>query len=118
MEFGYSLDAKMDATSIAIYDLSGKLVYSAAGNTTPGKHSFTWDGKDANGNAVAGTGPFRISVNGTNAESSLAPLPTSVSGKITGVESTDSGVLLSIGDVHIPMGNILSVKETPAPAAS
>lgn len=113
LELGYAIGTKMKTTSISIHDLSGKLVYSTTGETAPGKHGFTWDGTALDGSKRE-SGSFRITVTGASDESSLEQLPTSITGRVTGVQSAEDGVLLSVGEVNLPMGNIISVKETPA----
>lgn len=116
-EFGYALPEQANATLITISDSSGEAVHSAAGNTDIGKHNFVWDGLDSDGNPLP-EGNYAITITARNADNELLEVPTSVFGRVTGVESTDDGALISMGAVHIPLNDILSVKETePTPDA-
>ena len=114
-EFSYALPEQANGTLIVISDSLGDIVHSAPGNTEIGKHNFIWDGLDSNGNALP-EGNYTISITARDADNELLEVPTSVFGRVTGVESTDDGALISMGAVHIPLHDILSVKETdPAP---
>ena len=77
-----------------------------------GKHTLVWDGLDSNGNQLP-DGNYAITVTARDADNELLEVPTSVFGRVTGVESSGEGALITIGDVHIPLGDILAVKETP-----
>lgn len=115
-EFSYALPDQANATLIVISNSSGEVVHSEAGNTDIGKHNFVWDGLDANGNPLL-DGNYTVSITARDADDELLEVPTSVFGRVTGVESTDDGALVSIGDVHIPLSDILSVKESEPTAA-
>lgn len=114
-EFSYALPEQASATLIVFSNSSGDVVHSAPGNTEIGKHSFAWDGLDANGNALP-EGNYTITITARNADNELIEVPTSIFGRVTGVESTDEGALISMGAVHIPLSDILSIKETEASA--
>lgn len=114
-EFSYALPEQATATLIVISDSTGAVVHSAPGNTDIGKHNFVWDGLDSNGNALP-EGSYSITVTARNADNEVIETPTSVFGRVTGVESTDDGALISMGLVHVPLNDILSVRETePTP---
>jgi flagellar basal-body rod modification protein FlgD len=100
---------------IVLSDSAGQVVYSAPGDTEIGKHSFVWDGQDADGNQLP-DGNYTIAISARNADNEAIEAPTSIFGQVTGVESTTDGALITIGGVHIPLTDILSVKET-VPAA-
>ena len=116
-EFNYALPEQANGTLIVLSDSSGEVVHSAPGNTEIGKHNFVWDGLDSNGNALP-AGNYTITITARNANKELIEVPISVFGRVTGIESTEDGALISMGAVHIPLHDILSVKETvPTPQA-
>lgn len=107
-KFSYALDQKAAGNVIVISDLQGKVVHSAAGNTEIGKHTFTWDGLDQNGNALP-EGSYKVTVNAYDENQDQIDVPISVYGTVTGVASGEDGALLSIGTVNIPLTEVLSV---------
>ena len=110
-EFSYALPEQSTGTVIVLSDSSGQVVYSAPGETEIGKHSFVWDGQDSNGNQLP-EGNYTIAISARNADNDTIEVPTSIFGRVTGVESTTDGALITIGGVHIPLSDILSVKQT------
>lgn len=115
-EIGYAVSEDAEKVQIRIKDLDGKTVRTEAGNTEIGKHSFAWDGLDGGGNQLS-DGSYIIEVTMTDSDKAVSELPTSVFGKVTGVESTDDGALVSLSGVNVPLTAILSVRESdPAPA--
>jgi flagellar basal-body rod modification protein FlgD len=114
-EFSYALPEQASGTLVVLSNSSGDVVHSAPGNTEIGKHNFVWDGLDAKGNLLP-EGNYTITVTARDADNELIEVPTSVFGRVTGVESTSDGALISMGAVHIPLSDILSVKETEPPA--
>jgi flagellar basal-body rod modification protein FlgD len=116
-EFSYALPEQSNSTLVVISNSAGELVHSAPGSTEIGKHNFQWDGLDSNGNPLP-EGNYTITISARNADNELIEVPTSIFGRVTGVESTGDGALISIGGVHVPLHDILSVKETtPNPQA-
>ena len=91
--------------------LDGNVVRSDAGSKDIGKHSYVWDGLDGDGQAVP-EGSYFIEVTMKNFDDDIVELPTSIFGRVTGVETTEDGALISLGDVHLPLTDILSVKES------
>src|SRR5262249_26791130 len=45
--WNYNLAADSKATTLTVADANGKTVFSQAGDTGSGNHSFAWNGKDA-----------------------------------------------------------------------
>jgi flagellar basal-body rod modification protein FlgD len=108
--FSYALGQKSTSTVIVISDLNDNVVHSAAGNTDIGKHTFTWDGLDRDGQAMP-EGSYKITIRAVDGDNEQLDVPTSIYGKVTGVASGDDGVLLSIGSVNIPLTDVLSVSQ-------
>ncbi len=75
---------------ISLVDSSGKVVYNgSATNVGAGDVPFYWNGKDADGNAVAG--PLTVSVNATDAAAQRLDNSVSTWTTISGVQSPASG---------------------------
>src|SRR3546814_5210540 len=83
-------------TTISIIDDGGKLVRVLDGDKAAGSHSYTWDGKDANGVALK-EGVYSIQVTGKDHDGASVEFSTRAVGKVSGVEIRDGQVLLNLG---------------------
>ena len=90
---------------IVITDANGQTVRTASVNATAGQNSWTWDGTN-NAGATMADGAYNISVLGGTAGT---PLPFTVTGTATGVQSTASGMQLDLGAVTVGFGAVQSV---------
>lgn len=116
-QFAYTLADQSAATAIAILDSSGKAVFTTTGETGAGRHEFTWDGKDANGNTLP-DGTYHIIVKAADASNNPVDLSTTVFGKVDGVTAGSSGIMLSLGPVEVPADSIVSVKDATTTGVS
>lgn len=116
-EASYSLSDNAAATTIAIKDGLGRIVYVAPGETGAGRHSFSWDGRDNLGNALP-DGAYVLEVSAKRPDDSLVDIDQTTFGRVTGAASEDGQVLLYLGDTAVPIENVLSVKEAEPPQAS
>lgn len=115
-EFSYGLGANATSTQITILDEVGQTVFSTAGETASGHHTFTWDGLDENGTAQP-DGKYSILVTALDANGDPVGTETGIIGTVTGFETTaDGSVLLSLSGVGVPITDIVSVSPQPAPS--
>ncbi len=78
-----------DQLQLSLVDANGRIVHTAdLGTAEAGTVPFAWDGKDADGAAVAG--PVRIVVNAAKAGTAVAATPAAWT-QVTGVQSPASG---------------------------
>ena len=110
--FLYTLPESAASTGILIANDSGETVFVGQGNTTAGEHGFVWDGRDANGNLLP-DGTYKITVSGFTSDESLMSIPTIIGGRVTGVETVDGSILLTVNGISVPIEKILSVVESP-----
>jgi len=113
-EFSYTLDEGAQSTLLVVQDEIGNVVYSTTGDNRTGKHNFVWDGTDANGNQLP-DGTYQLSAEARDPEGALTSLATTAYGRVTGVESSAVGTLLTFGNVKIPVGSVLTIREPDAP---
>jgi flagellar basal-body rod modification protein FlgD len=99
-EAQFTLDSKAYGVTAHIYDADGQLIASTTiGDLSAGDHSFTWDGKDFNGNEVDdGTYIIALSAYSDAACNTAITIPTNVSGEVSGVSVTDGVVTLNLKD--------------------
>lgn len=115
-EYQYSLPENSAITGILIKSSAGQIVFSGSGEITAGAHSFVWDGRDNNG-VQQPPGNYTISVTAKDANDELLEVSTSVTGRVTGIDTADGGIVLTVNGVPVPFENIISVKESDPPAA-
>lgn len=114
-EFSYTLNQNAAASTIAIADADGRVVFSSTGETSAGRHNFVWDGLDNNGDALP-DGVYRFVVSALNKNAEQIGTTTTATAKVTGIENGENGLLLLFGDVKVSFEKIISVRETPPPA--
>lgn len=111
----YGLDAAATEVTIDIYDETGQLVSSTAGDTGPGVHSLTWDGLDPNGNRLP-DGLYRFEVSAVDAGGEPLPVGTTLAGIVDGVEVAGDGLMLSVGGVLVPLDAVTAIRRPVAAA--
>jgi flagellar basal-body rod modification protein FlgD len=107
--FGYSLSSAASNVSISISDSSGNVVYTGTGTGNSGSNSFTWDGKDSSGNQLSDGGQYTISVTATNSSGNSVLNYTTVTGTVTGIDTSTSTPSLTVNGVSVSAANILGV---------
>jgi flagellar basal-body rod modification protein FlgD len=117
VELGYQLDEPATSVDVSVFDSTGKLAWAgSATQTDAGTHKVTWDGKDANGN-VLDAGKYYIAVTANDASGTPKIATTTVPGRVTGVETTADGVMLTVSGQLISINDVLSAQK-PAAAAT
>ena len=110
--FLYTLPESAASTGILIANDSGETVFVGQGKTTAGEHGFVWDGRDADGN-LQPDGIYKITVSGFSSDETLLSIPTIIGGRVTGVETVDGSILLTVNGISVPIEDIRSVVESP-----
>ena len=106
--FAYSLPRTAAQVAYSIADSSGRVVYSGAGDKTAGRHEYTWDGKSSGG-VKQPDGAYMVTVVALDQAGAQIGVTTTAIGKITGVESGDSGAVLAMGAVKVPIDQLTAV---------
>lgn len=107
--FEYEMSVPTTGTTISILDSSGKLVRVLEGDKAAGSHSYSWDGKDANGTALP-EGVYSIQVTGKDHDGATVEFSTRAVGKVSGVEIREGQVLLNLGELQVPMEYVHAVR--------
>jgi flagellar basal-body rod modification protein FlgD len=111
----YTLDQQVTAAQAVIVDANGKTVRTVElGTLATGEHDFTFDGRDADGHAVA-DGTYHVQITGTVAGSS-DPLvvPLQLQGLVDGVDFTSNPPTVTVNGRHVSLDQVRAVR----PAAS
>jgi flagellar basal-body rod modification protein FlgD len=101
----YSLDSDASAVALTIVDEDGNTVWSGDGETASGGHTFSWDGKDSNGNAVA-AGDYTLQVAATNSAGAEVTSSISIRGTVTAVDSSSGSAVVELGDTQIDLSDV------------
>ncbi len=106
---GFSLIDTAKDVQLTIKTQAGNIIYEEdLGSTISGLSSFTWDGIDDNGNVVAdGALIFEITAYGLDGEDVSGE--TMTAGKITGVRYYNGIAYLIVGNVEIPMSEVMEI---------
>jgi len=107
---GYSLSATATGTAIVITDLDGTVVRTIQGETTAGPHTLVWDGLDLNGQQLP-DGVYAMRASAVDAEGGLVNVTTTFFGLVDGVASTETGIVLSVGDIGVKLDDVVAVRE-------
>lgn len=106
--WGYSLNSAASNVSITVKDADGNAVYQTSGDTSSGKHTFTWDGTTTGG-GKAPDGAYTIEISATDSGGASVYGNTTVSGEVTGVDSTSGTNMLMLGDAEVAFDDVIKV---------
>ena len=106
--FVYTLPKGAAQVAYAISDSSGRTVYSGAGDTTAGRHEYSWNGKSSAGVQLP-DGTYKLTVIAVDAAGQQIQASTWATGKVTGVESSDGSAVLNLGGALVPMDRLSAV---------
>jgi flagellar basal-body rod modification protein FlgD len=106
--FNYSLSSAASNVQVTIADSLGNTVYTGTGTGDAGSNTFTWDGKDSDGNQLA-DGQYTISVTATDSVGNSVLEYTSVTGTVTGIDTSTSTPSLTVNGVSVSASNIIGV---------
>jgi flagellar basal-body rod modification protein FlgD len=107
--FGYSLNSAASSVTLTVTDSSGNAVWTGSGTTAAGSNSFNWDGKTTDGTQLADGGQYSLSVTATDSSGNSVSGYTTVSGKVTGVDSSSGTPMLTVGGTSISISSIIGV---------
>ena len=113
--FTYDMPAGAANGTVTITNSAGLTVFTSDADTTSGKHTFNWDGKNTGGQ-LQNDGAYNILVSGTDHQGNLLEIEHSVSGRVTGVGIEDGDLSLNMGEaITYGQDKVVSVKETVTP---
>ena len=104
----YRLPETAATTSILITDGQGDAVFTGQGETAAGDHVFVWNGRDIEGVAQP-DGVYKINLSARAANDAIVPVTTTISGRVTGIETFDGQLALVVNGVTVPFENVVSV---------
>jgi flagellar basal-body rod modification protein FlgD len=109
VSFGYSLNSAASSVTLTVKDSAGNAVWTGSGTTTAGANSFAWDGKTTDGTQLSNGGQYSLSVTATDSSGNSVYGYTTISGKVTGVDSSSGTAKLTIGNTSVSTNNVIGV---------
>jgi flagellar basal-body rod modification protein FlgD len=106
----YTLGESVVSTTIAVKDAAGKVVFVAPGETAEGPHTFTWNGDNGSGQVLP-DGAYSLEVSAKRRDGTLADVTQTAFGRISGASVQDGQVLLFMGQIPVPMDEVLSIQD-------
>jgi flagellar basal-body rod modification protein FlgD len=111
----YELPEKASKVGVTVTDSTGKVVFNGTGETGAGSHSFVWNGRDSQGLTMP-DGGYNIAISAKNAEGKAITATTSITGRVSGIETVDGAIVLNVGSAKVPFENVKAVKQAAATA--
>jgi flagellar basal-body rod modification protein FlgD len=104
----YELGGAAKSTSLRVLDSSGRVIRTIDGETTTGKKTFTWDGKD-NAGRTAPAGTYSLEINSTGADGKQIASTVSMTGIIDGVDLSGTTASVTINGAKVPLSSIVKI---------
>jgi len=114
--WSYEVDPKAASSAITVLDAKGNAVFTVEGVTGAGTHNFAWDGKDKNGKAFP-DGVYSLSVSALDLNKKPVTAKVFTTGTVTNVEVSGDEPSLFIGNVKVPLKDVLSVTRSSSAGA-
>lgn len=108
--WSYALGEEADECTLVIKDQSGKIVATRTGETSAGRHVFTWDGTDNQGQALP-DGLYTLQAGAQTADDKAVDVAVGIEGIVTGVSFAGSEPELVVNGTTVILSNILSVMD-------
>jgi len=108
--FDYALPDNASQVKLNILDKDNNVVFTTNGALEGNKlHSFTWDGKDANGNQLP-AGEYHIQVGALDGAGKAMTAETAVWGLVTGIEQLNGETILKLGNIPVKMDAVMAAR--------
>jgi flagellar basal-body rod modification protein FlgD len=107
--WNYTLGTDAASTALTVTDANNKIVYTGAGETGSGAHSFSWNGQDNNGNTLS-DGIYTLTAASLANDGSTVTTSVSTKGVVNEVDMTSGTPQLKIGSLSVGLGSIAQVQ--------
>jgi flagellar basal-body rod modification protein FlgD len=104
----YNLKTTAATAQLTISDSTGKTVFAGTGGTVAGNNTFTWDGKDINGNQLP-DGPYKLTVTAADSAGNGVTNTVISTGTVTQIDMTGTAPQLIVGNMEVGLGDIATV---------
>lgn len=110
-DLSFSLKDNASEVNVSVANTEGKVVKRfTLSNMTKGMNRVQWDGKDESG-VVQPQGTYRIAVEAKDVSGGRVATESEFGGRVTGVQFTEAGPIVSIGKQSIPLKDVKIIEE-------
>jgi flagellar basal-body rod modification protein FlgD len=106
--WSYESEANADTALFSIRDSSGQTVWTGERTVNSGRGSFTWDGRNDQGQTLP-EGQYSLTIEARDAENASIDVDIEVGAIIDAVDFAGDEPLLLMGDQSIPLADVKSV---------
>ena len=96
-------------TPVLVTDANGNVVYTGAGETAAGAHTFNWDGKGTNGTQEP-DGTYKLTVGAAAADGTAVTSAVTSTGVVSEVDMTGASPVLMVGPMPVALSDIAGVQ--------
>lgn len=114
----YTLPSDATQTSLMVQDSTGRVVYSASGETSAGPHNFTWNGQTSSGQQLPDGGTYTLSVVASGTGSTQISATVQAIGTVSSVSVNNGSPTFNIDGVAVPMSQLVTVLPSGSKTAS
>ena len=104
----YNLANTAATAQLVVTDANGRAVYTGNGQTAAGNNTFTWDGKDINGNQLP-DGTYTLTVTAADSAGNTVTSSVASAGTVTQIDMTGATPQLIVGHMEVGLGDIAAV---------
>ena len=104
----YNLANTAATAQLVVTDANGRAVYTGNGQTAAGNNTFTWDGKDNNGNQLS-DGTYKLTVTAADSNGSTITNSVASAGTVGQIDMTVSPPKLIVGNMEVDLSDIAAV---------
>jgi flagellar basal-body rod modification protein FlgD len=105
--WSYSVSQPATA-SISVANSAGQTVFTTSQAVLPGAQTFTWNGRDNQGNLLP-DGAYKIAISAVGANNQNVPVSTQTQGVVSGVDISKSPPTLTVGGQSFTLNQIVQV---------
>ena len=110
-QWSYSLPRAAETSELMITDERGAVVATLPGQAAAGEHGVVWDGRTNDGQ-TAPDGVYTLNVIARDSEGAAIEAGVRITARATGVEMSGDEVMVEIGALRVPAGNVIAVRES------
>jgi len=107
--WAYNLNSTAANTQLTVTDSKGNVIYTGAGETAAGVHTFNWDGKGTNG-TQAPDGTYKLTVTAAATDGSAVTSSVTSTGVVSEVDMTGASPMLMVGPMPVALTDIAGVQ--------
>lgn len=109
--WSYELPTTAAKVTLSVLDSSGNIVFTGAGESASGAHTFNWNGRNTAGTAVA-DGTYKLQVAAVDSSDAAIQPTLSVRGTVDGVEFSGGQTVLIVGSRKVDLADVTSVHQS------